>query len=224
MKITKITSQVKRKDRFSVYLDEKYAFSLSEHQLASARLYIGKEFTQQELSKFLEESNFGKAYERALNYIMIRPRSEGEVKSYLVRTFLYPKPKQVTDKSGKVRFVSRKVDKDKVNNMIERIIKRLKDRKYLNDEDFAKSWINYRQLNKQYSVRKIKLELKQKGVSDEIIATSLQNLKTSDLENIKLLINKKERNVRYKDQNKLVQYLLRQGYNYSDIKDALNKD
>jgi hypothetical protein len=36
MKITKISQQVQRKDRYSVYVDEKYSFSLSDYQLITA--------------------------------------------------------------------------------------------------------------------------------------------------------------------------------------------
>lgn len=94
MKVTKIAQQVKRQDRYSIYIDGAYLFSLNEYQLANSGLRSGKELSQEEVDNFAKESQFGKAYERSLNYVMIRPRSEKEIEDYLVRTFLYPKDRK----------------------------------------------------------------------------------------------------------------------------------
>ena len=217
LKVTKISQQVKRSDRYSIYINEKYTFSLSEYQLAGSGLHIGKEFTKTELADFIDESLFGKAYERALNYVMIRPRSEKEISDYLTRTFLYPKPKMYTDKAGQRHFVKQEVNKTKVGVMIERVMNRLKDKGYVNDEVFAKSWVNSRQLTKKSSKRKLEQELRAKYVDSEIIATVLQNENLNELQNLEDLVTKKRRLPKYQDNVKLTQYLLRQGYNYEDI-------
>lgn len=222
LKVTKISKQVKNADRYSVYINEKYSFSLSEYQLAGARLFIGKEFTQEELDAFIDESTFGKAYERALNYVMIRPRSEQEIRDYLTRTFLFPKPKIFTDKTGQRHIKKQAVDKLKVQSMIERVMKRLQEKGYINDEVFAQAWVSSRQLHKKSSKRKLEQELRAKGVNSEIIATKLQNENLSELDNLRAVIEKKRRLQKYQDDVKLTQYLLRQGFNYDDIKEQLN--
>ena len=56
--ITKIAPQVKRSDRYSIYINEKYAFSLHEYQLAGSGLHIGKELSKSEIDKFANESQF----------------------------------------------------------------------------------------------------------------------------------------------------------------------
>lgn len=221
MKVTRIAQQVKRKDRYSVYIDEKYSFSLSDYQLVGSGITVGKEFTEGELDEFLQESNFGKAYERALNYVMIRPRSEKEIKDYLIRTFLYPKPKVFIDKSGERRVKKRIVDKDKTNLLIDRVMERLISKGYINDESFSKAWVNSRQLTKKSSKRKLEQELRAKGIASEIIATVLQNIEETEIENLNELIVKKQKQLKYHDEIKLIQYLLRQGFNYSDIKNEL---
>lgn len=221
MKITKIAQQVKRKDRYSVYVDEKYSFSLSDYQLVTAGLRVGKEYTQTELSELINESQFGKAYERTLNYVMIRPRSVREIRDYLTRTFLYPKPKMYINKKGERIVTKKDVDKLAVQHMIERVLERLEEKGYSNDQKFAEAWVRSRQLTKKSSKRKLQQELQAKGVASDIIASVLSNESIDETENLKKMIEKKQKQSRYQDETKLKQYLLRQGFSYSDIKDAL---
>jgi regulatory protein len=224
VKVTKIQQQVKRNDRYSVYIDEVYSFSLSDYQLVSSGLHVGKEFTADELDAFLQESNYGKAYERSLNYVMIRPRSEREIREYLARTFLYPKPRMYKTKSGETIIKKPHVDKQKTTRMIERVAERLREKGYINDEAFAKAWINSRQLTKKTSKRKLEQELMVKGVHSEIIASLLQNRDDLEKENLKDIIAKKSRQTKYHDQTKLMQYLVRQGFSYQDVKEGLEQD
>lgn len=221
MKITKIQQQAKRKDRYSVYVDGKYLFSLSEYQLAASGLRLGKELLAEELEDFAKESQFGKAYERSLNYVMIRPRSEKEIRDYLTRTFLYPKPKSYTDKTGQRHFKKQTVDTPQVSEMIERVMGRLQEKGYINDESFALSWVASRQMHKKPSRRKLEQELRVKGVSTEIIAIVLQKSDINEKDNLAELVAKKRRLSRYQDDTKLTHYLLRQGFGYDDIKDVL---
>ncbi len=222
--ITKISQQVKRPDRYSIYVNEKYTLSLSEYQLAGSGLRTGKQFTEAELDELIGESNFGKAYERSLNYVMIRPRSEREIKDYLTRTFLYPKPKTYVDKVGERHFIKQEVDKEKTNHMISRVIDRLRTKGYIDDEAFAKAWINSRQLTKKTSKRKLEQELRAKSVDQNIITSLLQTEDINEQDNLQAFIGKKRRNIKYRDDVKLTQYLLRQGFNYQDIKDALSSN
>jgi regulatory protein len=221
MKVTKIQQQKKRHDRFSIYIDEKYLFSLNDYQLASSGLRLGKELSPEEVESFQDQSTFGKAYERSLNYVMIRPRSRREITDYLKRSLLYPKPKMYTDKSGERRVIKKEVDKPKTELLIDRVLDRLVEKGYINDEAFTRAWIRSRQLTKKYSKRKLEQELRVKGISTDIIATELQNENVTDTDNLKELIHKKRRLTKYQDDTKLLQYLARQGFSYDDIKDAL---
>lgn len=221
MKITSIKQQVKRKDRYSIYIDGKYSFSLHEHQLAGSGLRIGRELSADELKDFANESQFGRAYERALNYVMIRPRSEKEIKDYLTRTFLYPKPKSFIDTHGVRQFKKQEVDTGAVALLIERVMERLREKGYIDDVVFAKAWTVSRRELKKMSVRKLTQELKLKGIAEDIIANTLQNSDEVEKENLKAIIEKKRRLTRYQDEVKLKQYLLRQGFSYDDIKNAL---
>lgn len=222
MKITKITQQVKAKDRYSVYLDGKYSFSLNEFQLAELRLRTGQELTTDEVEKYATESQFGKAYDRVLRYLAIRPRSEKEVWDYLTRTYLYPKPKAYADKNGQRHFKKQEVDKPKVERINERVIQKLHDRKYLDDAAFVKAWVESRMLHKKPSKRKLEQELLKKGIDQKTVATVLQSEIINDKESLTKLVEKKRKLVRYQDDNKLIAYLLRQGFAYDDVREVLN--
>lgn len=219
--VTKIAQQQKRSDRYSVYINEKYSFSLSEYQLVGSGLRIGKEYTKSELINLQDESAFGKAYERTLNYVMIRPRSRREIEDYLVRTFLYPKPKSYTSKDGQRKIKRQTVDRERVIAMNGRVMNRLDEKGYIDDERFALVWVQSRQLTKKPSKRKLEQELRAKYIAPEIIAAVLQNKEEDEISNLKSLIAKKRRLSRYQDDVKLKQYLLRQGFNYGDIESEL---
>src|SRR5688572_4953142 len=85
MKITSIKAQIKNTERVSVYVDEKYAFSLGYTQLLDQKLHVGFEMDEARLAELKHISEFGKAYERALMYVMLRPRSVREVRDYARR-------------------------------------------------------------------------------------------------------------------------------------------
>jgi len=200
MKITAIKQQVKRADRFSVYIDGKYSFSLGELDLINCGLSIGRELSQQTLGELKDTAEFGGMYDRALSYIMIRPRSEWELREYLKRK-KSPAPQT------------------------EKILNKLSISGYINDKKFAEAWVNNRRLLKSTSRRRLIQELRQKRVADDVIEQVLSEDETDEPEVLKQLVAKKRKQSRYQDDLKLMQYLARQGYNYGDIKTALqNQD
>jgi regulatory protein len=93
----------------------------------------------------------------------------------------------------------------------------------LNDLAFARSWIANRRLLKPTSARKLRLELKQKQVAEEIIQEAMAEDETDEQEVLQQLIAKKRNQTKYNHDNlKLMQYLARQGFNYDAIKSALD--
>lgn len=184
-------------DRYSIYVDRKYAFSFSEAELLNVGLRIGQEFTTKELEELKDKATADKAYDRALNLIMRRPRSEWELRDYLKR-------------------------KDYEEEMIQATLNRLSIRGYLNDLDFAQRWAANRRLLKSTSKRRLMQELRLKRVSDEIIQKVLDEDDADEQEVLRDLISRKRKQSKYQDDQKLMQYLIRQGYNYGDIKSVLS--
>lgn len=192
MKITDIKQQVKKIDRYSIYIDEKYSFSLSANELLNQHLSIGKEFDKSQYNELQQKALEDKAYMRALDLLARRPRSIWEMEQYLER-------------------------KSYNNNIIKKILNKMSKRGLLDDKKFAKSWVADRRNLKSISKRRLLQELQQKHISSQIITEVLAQDQTDELEVLKTVIEKKRSQNRYKDNKKLMQYLLRQGFSYNDV-------
>jgi regulatory protein len=197
MKITAIKQQVKRTDRYSIFVDGKYAFSLSESGLIQSGLASGQELTPAELKKLKKDAGLDKAYYNALRYVAMRPRSQWEMEMYLKR---------------------KEVDTD----TSEEVIRRLKNLNMLSDLDFARSWVANRRALKSTSKRRLMLELRQKHVPGDVIDQVLAEDQTDERDALRALIEKKRG--RYPDRQKFMRYLASQGFNYDDIKNTLDVD
>jgi regulatory protein len=163
MKITAIKQQVKRNDRYSIYGDGKYLFSFSESELLASGIKIGQELDESSLDELKNKAVLDKAYDRALNLISHRMRSEWELGDYLKR-------------------------KDYDEDVQEAVLSRLRGRGYVDDQEFAKRWVENRRLLKATSKRRLAQELRQKRISDEIITQTLEADETDEIEVLKDLI------------------------------------
>lgn len=207
MKVTGLTAQQKDKNRINVMVDGKYRFSLDIFQVADLGIRVGKDYTEQELVELETESQFGKTYARALEYCLMRPHSAKEVRDYL-----YRKTRDTRTKTGGVK-------KGVSPEITARVFERLVEKGYVNDEKFARYWIENRNLTKGASRRKLTAELRAKGVETGIIERLLVESPRSDEDELQKIIAKKRG--RYADEQKFMQYLARQGFSYDDIKRAL---
>ena len=85
MKITSIKQQVKNPGRVSIFIDDRYEFSLSLDELVKYKLKNDQEFDKAELKKFKKISEDGKLRMRSLEWLLNRPHSEREFRDYLYR-------------------------------------------------------------------------------------------------------------------------------------------
>lgn len=196
MKITNIKQQVKRTDRYSVFIDGQYAFSLSEGALLEQGIASGQDLADDEVKRLKAESGADKAYGNALRYAAMRPRSKWELQTYLQR-------KQVEEP------------------VAQHIMQRLQALDLVNDAAFASAWVANRRLLKNTSKRKLRLELMQKHVPEGIINDVLKDDEATDRQVLRELVEKKM--ARYPDRTKFMQYLARQGFGYDDIKAVLEE-
>ncbi|MDB5162128.1 MAG: regulatory protein RecX [Candidatus Saccharibacteria bacterium] len=210
MKITSISVQARDKDRVNVSVDGKYRFSLDILQLTELGVKIGNEYTDEELNSLEEESQFGKLYARTLEYSLMRPHSQREVKDYL-----YRKTRDTRTKLGAIK-------KGVSLALTERVFERLVSKGYVDDEKFAHFWVENRNMRKGSSMRRLSAELSAKGVERSIIETMLQTSERDDKDELQKIILKKRS--RYDDEQKFMAFLARQGFSYEDIKNALNDE
>lgn len=195
-KITDIKEQARRPDRVSVYVDDKYSFSLTKDQALKSGLMVGQDLNPVETERLKDDSKFGKLRDNTFRWLAIRLRSRYEIEQYLDR-------------------------KTEDNELKQRLLVMLEEMGYINDVKFAEGWIRNRILLRPVSQLRLKQELLQKRVPKEIIETALEQDAPDELAAAKLLIAKHSR--RYKDRRKLMAYLGRQGFNYGTIKTALEQ-
>lgn len=214
MKISAISAQLKNRDRVNVSVDGKYRFSLDLYQVVQRGLRVGNEYSEAELLELEQESIFGKVYARTLEYCLMRPHSSREVRDYLWRKTRSVKRRnletgEVTQKPGIAPEIT------------DRVMDRLIEKGYVDDEKFARFWVENRNQTKGISMRKLTAELRAKGVETVIIDKVMHSSTREEKREIIKVIAKK--GSRYPDQRKLIAYLAGQGFSYGDIRSALDE-
>lgn len=199
MKITKIVQQERVKDRYSIFIDGKYAFSLSEGALLDSHFAAGKELSKEELREWKQRASDDKIYSLALRYAALRPRSIWEVAAYLHRKGASPA-------------------------LAQSLVNKLSNIGLLHDETFAYSWVTNRRLLRPTSKRKLQQELRARHISDELIEQAINKEEIDERATLRQIAAKKSQLSKYRDNKlKLMQYLARQGFNYDDIKEVLGE-
>lgn len=198
MKITAIKQQVKNPERVSVFVDEKYSFSFSLDELIKYKIKKDQELSDGDEKKYKKLSDDGKLRQRSLEWLLNRPHSVREFKDYLYR---------------------KKADPD----LTKKFIEEFSAKGYLDDVKFA-AWFIDLQSRKHKSRRAIRAELMRKGLNGELLNTVLADEEIDETNALSQLIAKKKNLNRYQnDPLKLKQYLLRQGFGYQAINEALEE-
>lgn len=182
---------------------------------------------------------FQKLYNKALRFLSFRPRSEKEVRDNLIKTLKRKRNnKPATTETQKRQeaqndfSVSDEFSDSVVARkalIIDQVIAKLKEQKFLNDEEFTKWWIEQRTTFRPKGIRLIKIELQRKGVAREIVDNIVENseLKVeNDLDKAKKLVQKKlpryQNLPRQEQYQKLGAFLARQGFDWETIKEGID--
>ena len=121
--ITKISVQEKNKKRSNIFLDGSYYCSLSNIVVLKNRLEVGQEIEEQTLCDIQEENEFSEALDLALGYISKYLKKKKQLIDYLMRKgYTYP-----------VAF---------------KVVEKLVSYGYVNDENFAKRYVESNCKNK----------------------------------------------------------------------------
>ncbi|MBI3109753.1 regulatory protein RecX [Candidatus Daviesbacteria bacterium] len=137
-----------------------------------------------------------KLLQKVYRLLSFRDRSEKEIRDYL---------KGKSENSGE-------------------IIEKLKEQGLMNDEKFAKEWVESRRRSKQKGVKALRLELWQKGINKEIIeqVVSYQLLAVSETQIAEKALEKKEKvwkNLEALEfRKKATDFLMRKGFEYEVAK------
>lgn len=211
--ITKLTPGVRDQNRVNVFLDGHFAFSLDVTQVIDFDVKVGQKVDAERLKTLQGASEFGKLYQRTLEWVLTRPHSIRETEDYLRRRKL--KRSQLNwqrEKEGKRPIA------DLQDDTIVLVVQRLIEKGYLDDLKFAKFFVENRFIRKGVSQKRLKMELKRKGVKDEYITTALAAVSRPEDDEMRKMIKKKR--AKYND-FQLVGYLVRQGFNFQKAKDVV---
>ena len=220
MIITNLKQGVKNPNRVNVFVDGKFEFSLDITQVVDYKLKVGKELTAKEFDELKKASEFGKLYQRTLEWALTRPRSEKEVRDYLVRKLKISSSGRSSLPSSRGSSLRPRSNcgcpSEDIFQFSQAIIDRLITKGYLDDRKFAEWYVQNRFVKKGVSRKRLQMELMKKGISREIIDEVLSA--RNDEEEILKIIAKKR--IKYTDE-KLIQYLCRQGFSYELVRNLV---
>ncbi len=202
MKITKIEQQKKDKTRYNIYLDGDFAFGLYDVSLLEFQISSGDELDDKKLEEIrtFDEFLYGKRV--AYNYLAYKPRTEKEVRSKL-------RLKKISETSS-----------DKVIEDLQRL-------KFLDDEKYAKNYVEMKSRQKGLGRKMLFMKMMQKGLKkDSIEETLKENFSTeNEISSGVNLLRKyaKKNKLKTKDElrNKAFKYMFSRGYGYDVIEMVL---
>ncbi len=190
--ITEIRGQKRRKDRVSIFIDDRYALSMSRLSLISTGLSVGQEVSDKQLNELGAEDTLEEAMNAALRFLGQRPRSEREVR---------------------MRLRQRRLG----DEVVDTTLSRLRERGLVHDGEFARFWVENRTSFRPVSRRMLDRELRQKGVDGDVSTELLEEL--DDGEGAYRAGLKKSRSLRRSDRDafrkKMLTFLRGRGFSYS---------
>lgn len=196
--ITALEFQKRNKERVNVYLDGEFSFGLDA--VEAARLRKGQALTDEEIATLKAQDERNQSFNRAVRFLSYRPRSRAEIERYLR-------------------------DKRVAEDVIDDVVARLERANYVDDEAFARFWVENRERFRPRGRRALRYELRQKGVSEAVIAQALSDL--DDEANAWQAVE--GRLSRWADlpadefRRKVAGYLSRRGFDYDTVSSTLEK-
>lgn len=195
--ITDIKVAKGAKARRHIYLDEQYVCTLDEFTVFKFKLKIGQEISLSYLEEISAESEANSAFEKTIDLISRTPKTQKQIYDYLRQKGYLPK----------------------ICNIV---IEKLLEYRYINDEQYAKNFVNC--YEKKYGKKKISFMLMQKGIEKSIIDKVLSDIKPQ--EDAIFMIAQKYMNNKEKNQqnfDKLCRSLASKGFGWDDISNVINK-
>ncbi|WP_432360843.1 recombination regulator RecX [Sporosarcina sp. UB5] len=148
--ITKITQQKRDSERYNIFLDETYAFSVHESVLVKYGLTKGMQLDEWSMDEITYEDEIEKAFNRALHYLSFRMRSEFEVKKKLL-------------------------DLEFGEAVVLEAIVKLRRLGFLDDQAFSEALMRTQKNASNKGPKAIQQELQKKGVGKELQQQVLEN-------------------------------------------------
>lgn len=194
--ITKIEPQSRDPERLNVYIDGQFAVGVDQAVALELGLTVGRTLSAAELAEVRAADEVSRATGAALVFLGYRPRSRAEVQRRLARRGF-----------GAAAIAG--------------AIERLERWRYLDDAEFARSWIENRQEHQPRGRHLLKQELREKGVAGEVVDLALAEAEVDELPAALELARKRLPSLNGADpltqRRKLAGYLQRRGYGWDIV-------
>lgn len=190
--ITKIEVQKKNKERYSIYLNDQYAFGVQEATLIKFALFKGSQLSPEQIKEIEHEDYLQRAYSLSLRYLTHQMRTEKEVRQKLVKNEISPAA-------------------------IEATIQRLKEQKYIDDQFYADSFTRTSANLSRKGPKLVERELKNKGVLQSEIQQALEEYSPQEQiangqEIAQKYLNRLANVSPREAKQKVIQFLMQKGY------------
>lgn len=201
MVITSINAQRKNPNRFNIFIDGQYSFSAASDDLIEFGIREGILLDQRQADELIRRCTYKDAFERACRFLQARGRSEHEIRS---------------------KLQSLGFDDPAISDVVDRLIQM----RLIDDSDFARMWIEERNLLKPSSRRVLINELREKGIDKRIILNAIDKYAPDDIE-IAVEIAKKKLSQIPPDtemnslRQRIYKYLSYKGFDYETSKRAV---
>ena len=202
--ITDIKVPLKRPDRRTIYLEGKFAFSMSEGIFFQQNLQVGGFLTDKEIEELKKDDDRQKIREAAFRFLGYRPRSVKELRDRL------------RQKGWEIHEINP-------------VLEELEGKGYLDDLEFARVFSRDKIKLKYLGPFGLRSELFQKGVEKKIIVQVLEETytKTPPETVINALLQKKRVDVKKpieaKEKTRLINLLKRKGFSWDAIEPVISK-
>lgn len=209
----KLTAKPGKGEKIHLSLDGEYIATVNADYWFTCGIRSGSEVTPEQLEELLTESARRKMMNKALDLLSMRDYSRRELSDKLV-TKAWEKKEQ------------KDMDLGSLKQQASDICDRLEELGLLNEERFARSYVDELIRRKHLSKSGLKTALIQKGVQRDIIETVLEEVDVDPVEQIRELLATKFKNRDLSDEKqktRTVNALLRLGYRYNEIHAAMGE-
>ncbi len=209
----KLTAKPGKGEKIHLSLDGEYIATVNADYWFTCGIKSGSEVTPEQLEELLTESARRKMMNKALDLLSMRDYSRRELSDKLV-TKAWEKKEQ------------KDMDLGSLKQQASDICDRLEELGLLNEERFARSYVDELIRRKHLSKSGLKTALIQKGVPRDIIETVLEEVDVVPVEQVRELLATKFKNRDLSDEKqktRTVNALLRLGYRYNEIHAAMGE-
>jgi len=199
-KITALRIGRGRGKRINIFLDGKFAFSLEAEVVAKEGLRVEQVLSTDQIEALTRSDHFHRCLNAAVHYLSYRPRSESELRE---------------------RLHQRGFDGDTQGA----VITKLKEQRLVDDMAFAQFWKDNRESFSPRSQWLTRLELRRKGVANDIIDQVVDVIDDDDSAYRAAL--SKARSLSQSDyqsfRRRISEYLRRRGFSYGVINHTVER-